>query len=408
MRSIRFKFYLWVAVWVAIFVSANFQLREFPHFLWIFWSLLPVTSVFLLYLLRRSVRMLASPRTIEMTHGAVESITVQITALSKFTRLEVFAEDGRKLQLDGRDKSTLTYTVHAPHIGQYAAPKSNLYVSDPMGFFTFYWDVKLPSLLSLPAQSTGKIVSMQAVGDAYRAADPTTVRKESPIPLLVSDRRVGESLRRAHWKLSARLQKWMIRRADDEPEREVTLLLDLPFVSAPVSYEIMETSHKKAFKNDKHDKENDKHDKQKKDKSVERQYFARDHFIEESYRICHAFLEEQYKVTLLLPGQSVVLTRQSVDDLDLARSFARIPFVEKDASFTAQRMNQWNALKETTASIWITADLSAVGKEAIEQYLPLRGYRAIYAPKTQSNVDFVAHHPIFEQVVHWVGGEEDA
>ena len=44
MKGLRFRFFMWIAAAVILFLLANTKLRPFPHVLLIFWLLLPILS----------------------------------------------------------------------------------------------------------------------------------------------------------------------------------------------------------------------------------------------------------------------------------------------------------------------------------------------------------------------------
>lgn len=423
MRSIRLKFYLWVGVWVAIFVAANFRLRDFPHYVLIFWTLLPITSVGLLFFMRKSVRMLARPTHLEGEREEPLPFEISISNLSPFTKLEVFSEDGYQIDVDPKRRSSLSYIAVAPHIGLYRAPKSTLYVSDPMGFFTFYWDVDLPQMLSLPRTVDREIQVGTIAGDFEVSQDPKTALKEHSVPLIVTDRRVGESLRRAHWKISARVQKWMIRRADREPERMVHIVLDLPNVDYDENYQIVgtesaEDESKFSFRSKRKRKDAqdslDAHayhaSEQDFQWSKEERLILRDQIVEDVLGSMETLLEMGYSITLMTNGETKVLHRHRTNRNMLISLLANLPFAsnlnDQSDEQTAVTGRQWEELRQANTVFWFASDLEEVKDIAMSRFLPMHNYRTIVLPKTDPNVAFVEEHPALLKHIEWISYEK--
>ncbi|MDD7593589.1 MAG: DUF58 domain-containing protein [Peptoniphilaceae bacterium] len=251
MKRIRLRFLFWIVGWVALFLFANTKLRLFPHILIIFWSLLPIVSLLFSVILARGLAMKEelSPRA--LVHGEAGVHEWRLENRTRFMAFYVFLPQlmpGQKkatpLMLQPQEKRTFTMPFSLDQVGHFtlrAGGSPLLYYEDLLGFFLLKKKMPVVPPLTcdaLPDRSyLRKLPSFadRLTEEGVSVDRPTRSTNTDEI-YSVDPMREGESLSRAHWKLSARLQQWMIKHYSDVEQEPQRILIDPLNVPDAASY----------------------------------------------------------------------------------------------------------------------------------------------------------------------------
>lgn len=251
MKRIRLRFVFWLVGLVALFLLANIELRAFPHILLIFWGLLPLLSLgFSLW----ASRGLALQQTItppSLIHGEAGMHEWQLENRSRFMAFYVFlpqlmpnAKKFTPVMVQPQEQRTLQLPFTLDHIGHFTlqtGDPSVLYYEDLLGFFLLQKRMPSISILTcdaLPERAYLKELPtfVDALSEEGLSVDRPTLLPHQEEIYSVDPMREGESLAHAHWKLSARLQKWMIKHYSDMQQEPQRIIIDPISVSDVASF----------------------------------------------------------------------------------------------------------------------------------------------------------------------------
>lgn len=247
MRRIRLRFVLWVIGLVALYLLANLRLRVFPHILLIFWILLPILSLLFSFLSRKhlSFNVDVKPGTVQQFEDAYWFCTIKnkskfMSFLLTFPDLKY--HDGKNLEtlelmlLPGEEQ-VIELPFQAHYTGPYVLNKHEPVFEDLLGFFWLslskdQFAQSQKSLLCLPSLSEDIFTDQQ---DSRLAEYRSPIEKKSLNEVTdevysIEPKRQGQSLSQAHWKLSARMQQWMIKHYSEKDIHPLRLVVDLDHV----------------------------------------------------------------------------------------------------------------------------------------------------------------------------------
>lgn len=247
MKGIRHRFLLWAIGWIALFLLANLQLRPFPHILILFWTLLPILSLAISLFSGKLLHLEESvtPHASESGEGTwICELTNDSSLMAFFLRfreLPLKKKHGSKpleLMLQPKEKRNVELSFHLPYTGSYSLRSKEPTYEDLLGFFhlRFFGSknkdsvecCRLPEEIEWPGlQSEQKLLDEIHTTVERRALMSVTDDVFSVDPLTN-----GESLAHAHWKLSARLQQWMIRHYSDYESVPLRIIVDTKSISA--------------------------------------------------------------------------------------------------------------------------------------------------------------------------------
>ena len=244
MKGIRLRFVFWVLGLVALYLLANLKLRVFPHVLIIFWILLPILSIIFSYASRKKLklRIEVDPLYINRDEPGTWLCTLRnesrhMSFFLQFPKLKFL--EGRKkpkpfeIMLQPGEERHLRLFFQADYSGHYSLDAEEPIYEDLLGFFWlgFSRDFNRISsdLFCLPRLKDEIFNDRQArLLDEYRQPqDQKSLNAVTDDVFSIEPLRQGQSLAHAHWKLSARLQEWMIKHYSDNELQPLRIVLDL-------------------------------------------------------------------------------------------------------------------------------------------------------------------------------------
>lgn len=233
MIRIRLRFVFWLLGLFVLLFLANLKLRRYLHTVILFWLLLPVLSFVITVLFRKRIQLESKlePTVVSRTFSCKQTLHAKNTGHIPF----LLMQNKRQIDLTPSSEKTMTRRVPTGFTGQYALTWENLYLEDLLGFFTFpLQKPKMDRLLVLPLELQTSVPKVSdSLQEGLHTADRKSVTHQTEEVFSVEAYREGESLSRAHWKLSARMQQWMIRHYDDPEERAMHMVVFTANVEEP-------------------------------------------------------------------------------------------------------------------------------------------------------------------------------
>lgn len=243
MKGVRPRFFFWLIGAVALFLLANTKLRPFPHILFLFWLLLPILSVTFSFFSGRHISRKEELNPLRLQYGEEGEWILELrndsSLLPFFLHFPFPSPQGKAttevIIAPGEDKR-LSFPFYAPYIGTYTFSSGEPIFEDLLGFFKLQFSgrgIRTAECFALPKrvedlpflrsseEEEGTVVerrSLTLVTDELFSVDPL---------------QEGEPLSHTHWKLSSRLQKWMIKHYSDVEQQPIRLLVDVQ----PVAYD---------------------------------------------------------------------------------------------------------------------------------------------------------------------------
>lgn len=239
MKSLRARFYLWLCAWPLLFLLANLKLRPFPHILLIFWTLLPILSlVFSLYFVKKIERSEdISPK--RLIYGENGEWTIKLINKSFFMpfflHFEIPGKGWKKnyitMVLRPGESREFCMPFNLPYTGKYQFSFGEPVYEDLLGFFNLRLPAadktKTEDCMALPRSKESYEDKYDSVNQiSEKGADRKTLQLLSDEIFSIDPLREGESLAHAHWKLSARLQQWMIKNYSDFDREPVRFIIN--------------------------------------------------------------------------------------------------------------------------------------------------------------------------------------
>ncbi len=244
MKGIRLRFIFWAVGWIALFLLANIRLRVFPHILLIFWMLLPILSLGFSLTMRRRFHRKESLEPLRLIHGErgtwIMALDNQSHLMPFFLHYPIPSKKSHQQQTEvmvaPRSERIIRIPFDTPYIGVYTFAAGEPYVEDLLGFFR----LTLPAhtnqtlkCLALPARVEGFKPFSGSLGKADdQVVDHVSLTQQSDEIFSIDPMRDGEGFSHVHWKLSARMQKWMVRHysdVDQEPFRMIAVPRSVKF-----------------------------------------------------------------------------------------------------------------------------------------------------------------------------------
>lgn len=324
MRGIRLRFILWIGSWIGLFFLANLRLRVFPHILLLFWTLLPVLSMIFSLISRPKLEMKLTAVPMELPHGEKGIWRCVLTNNSRwmafFLRfpdlvvLEGKRPEAFELMLRPGETRSMQFVCELPYAGCYPLRAKEPIFEDLLGFFWLSFAKRFTEsvgeCLALPMVSASaftmeqrSLLSRFRVPIERRSFDTMTDEVFSIDPISP-----GESLSRTHWKLSARLQEWMIRHYCERSIEPVAVAIHLSPVPAAPSILLDNTKNRDMTKRQKRLLEN------------------RDRLLDAAYSVVAEVLQSGGSAECYFSTNDVMVLRTPDDLLPFGRELSRIPF----------------------------------------------------------------------------------
>lgn len=362
---IRIRFWALILLWLILFLAQQIITSSLLSFALVFLVLLPLASLLAL-LWTRSKLGLALGReqyAVERGEEATWLLKIDNFFLTRAVFLQLKIKEnslhhGQKTVLadfivEANSSRTLKLTSKTHHCGQSKLGNLNLYMRDSFGFFmvkiynnktskrrfitgTSRETLEFPEILVLP-----KLESLSArqdkLAEMFEAGQLPSSKSNELLDEIDRYRPLaeGDSLKLINWKISARLQQWMVKQYEQADDKSIFFLLILP------------TLYFNSY-----------------NQESEKLLTLRDQILDFARKEMTCFVSEKVRVNLLTRQPEVILQQaENLDELDLVnQQLAQIPY-QLDLSFKDQLQEAGKWTKNNLLSI-----LSyTVNKEMVEQ-----------------------------------------
>lgn len=226
-----FRFLLWLVFFVLSIISAHFKLRLFPHVLILFLALIPLISLLFGLFLKRKIKLevIAISETIERKQVGLWQLV--ITNNSKvqpaYCQIKQEGEKTQDLFLNPNEQVTVDLHKLSQHTGLLSVPHYSLKLLD--GFRLFKFKLKSPvakTITVLPLVDKtlfNHSLNYRVVSESKNALVQSSLQSDELD--LIRPLQQGDSMKRVHWKVSARLGEWFVRMDETGPEPYVHLIV---------------------------------------------------------------------------------------------------------------------------------------------------------------------------------------
>ena len=224
---IRPRFIIWLVVLITSYISASTATRVFPHVFIIFLIWIPIISVLSLWINYRflNIKTLIDQFLITRDQPAQWRHSIQNT--SKMNTIELII-DHQQLFLKPEETYTIDFQQTVHHVGTVPAQHdTSIKIIDVFGLFT-----KQVSLPSLPDIVVIPFLVSVHQSRFEQQLDDEVAMSGSPFTLAANEEldtinplEPNAPMKWVHWKLSARLQDWMIKSFHQFTSSQVTVIL---------------------------------------------------------------------------------------------------------------------------------------------------------------------------------------
>lgn len=247
MKGIRLRFVFWILGGICLYLLANVQLRIFPHILIIFWVLLPILSFIFSWITRNKLacKIVLEPN--KINRGEKGAWYCQLTNNSKFMAFflrfpGILKHENNKykpydIMLRPGENRTIRLFFELPYTGTYYFDAKEPIFEDLLGFFWLGFSSKFKgekstcNALPMPSDEIFSESQQQSLDNFTAPVDRKSLSSVTDEVFSVEPLVYGQSLAHAHWKLSARLQQWMIKHYSELEKRPLRIIIDVSDVN---------------------------------------------------------------------------------------------------------------------------------------------------------------------------------
>lgn len=245
---ITFRFLLWMIFMAVTLVSTHFQERVFSPYLLLFVALLPVVSlVYDRFAVRKlSLTVQVADEMVQRGQPGIWRIQVDNTDRLRTHFLEYQSNQRstlfnqislirpqETLSLEPGSQASVEIRAQSEHCGILRVPEFSLRFFSVFGLFrpslSKHMNEGFTPIYVLPFAEE-VLTQGDFMGDVLKAGQRASVRSDinrDEIDI-VRPMKPAEPRKLIHWKLSARMQSWMIRQYAKAHEKSVVTLIDLP------------------------------------------------------------------------------------------------------------------------------------------------------------------------------------
>ncbi len=235
----------WLLAVISCFIGNQLISHKFIMIAMIFLLSLPVFSVIYTFFIRKKLHIMitAEQEFIERgenavwylaLHNASKLQTMMIQILIRENTLHLQQNQIRSsIFVPQNSVETIRLTACPGYSGPFNANSMSIFLHDIFGFFRLKVytgnELEIPNVYVLPLEEESSQYKEYLINKLESGQIPSG---KSMILQDEIDRfremASGDSLKLIHWKLSARLQEWMVKEFDREDDKSVTVLLNLP------------------------------------------------------------------------------------------------------------------------------------------------------------------------------------
>ncbi|MDO5033274.1 MAG: DUF58 domain-containing protein [Eubacteriales bacterium] len=240
--SIRPRFFYYLLFCLSAWFLGHFGNWAWSNTLFVFLLLLPLASILAALWHRSRISLQMQKFADQVERGEAASWQVRLNSRSRWQKHYLQgvyryqaaspAEYLKPFPLNPREDLDLLIEIDAHHTGPLKPFSFALSLLDPCGFFTLnlanFLAEDFPEVLVLPRSLISLLEKDES--KAYLESGES-ISKKSDFDLdeieLVRPMREGDRMRDIHWKVSARMQDWMVRQFEKADENELYLLFQL-------------------------------------------------------------------------------------------------------------------------------------------------------------------------------------
>lgn len=242
---LRPRFIFWFLAVIVCFLINQLVQEQFVLILLLFLLSLPIFSVVYSFWIKRKLKVEIKPDSEYILRGenAVWYLTftnnsrlqtMLVELLIRANTLSFGQSQLRSLIFIGQqDWQTIRLTIKPSHSGPFNIQNLSISVNDIFGFFRLKLysgtELNMPNIYVLPLEESNSDYR-DYLGRQLEAG--TFPAGKSQILMDEIDRfrsmEPGDSLKLIHWKLSAKMQEWMVKQFDKEDDKTVSVILHLP------------------------------------------------------------------------------------------------------------------------------------------------------------------------------------
>lgn len=317
MKGVRLRFFFWLLGAVVLFLLANTKLRPFPHILLLFWLLLPILSVLFSYLSGRHISRKEELDPLRLQHGEEGEWILELrndsSLLPFFLHFPFPSPQGRsttEVMIAPGEVKRLSFPFYAPHTGTYTFSSGEPIFEDLLGFFKLQFAgraTRTAECFALPQRVDGVSFLRRSEDEEGNVIERRSLTLVSDELFSVDPMQQGEPLSHTHWKLSSRLQKWMIKHYSDVEQQPIRLLVDVNPVSFDGSAHFLNT-------------------KTKSDPALEEALALRTSFLDRFYTVALTLLEKGVGIDAGDRYSQLIHLQSPAESESLAVWIAHLPF----------------------------------------------------------------------------------
>lgn len=225
------RFLVWFIFLILSIISAHFKLRVFPHLIILFLLSLPILSILFMLLGKRKLKIELEPQTQFVYRHDSAKWKLTIFNTSKLSPLRVKLKTADKVSFDIRLNPQQVYQTQlnatAHHTGLVKVPQFDLWLYDAFSFFRHgLYLTHIESVFALPLlNENNQIDEITAhLADDIKQALILNQNQEDEL-LAIRQMNIGDSMKRVHWKVSARVNEWMVRHDEMGPQPILEILV---------------------------------------------------------------------------------------------------------------------------------------------------------------------------------------
>lgn len=238
---IRPRFYSWLIFLITVWLGIHFGSWNWGNLVLLFLILAPILSLLYTLILRARIRLktIGDRSFIERGEWARWRYRLEMPhSLQNFyIRTESEVKDGwkrdKEILLSGGRQFEMAVELPGKHTGMVQPRSVIIRILDPFAFFSvklgqlnkeeFLPVAVLPKSLSLSNEKDASKRVLESGENISQKSETLTDEIDRMRPMVEGDR-----IRSIHWKLSARMQKWMVRQYEKADESQLNFLLELP------------------------------------------------------------------------------------------------------------------------------------------------------------------------------------
>lgn len=238
---IRPRFYFWLTFVFLLWLGTHLGDWNWANLLLIFLLLLPLFSLLSAFLLRQRIRLEAGGQMNYIERGRVARWIYSLKtprSMGAFVLLTQFREkngesESSEMVLRGGEQFDMAIEMIGRHTGMLRPADMQLRILDSFAFFSLKIgdldEQSFPQIAVLPRSLTD-VSEKDESRRVLDSADQISRKSETQTDEIDRMRQMqpGDRIRSIHWKLSARMQQWMVRQYEKADEAQIHYLMHLP------------------------------------------------------------------------------------------------------------------------------------------------------------------------------------